>query len=1354
MKKKPSDKQKNAKYLDDRELDNILYGRVDPHIYAFSTQTVPNYLKVGDTSRPLEIRMNEWREKYPNLKQVYSKRAMVSDNIYFRDYSVHSYLENTLKKHRITKGDVEEKVYFSNEFFKDTNKKDVEKAIKDIHEKYQKKSTKYDYYETKTKSKTELEKEKKGPFKLRDNQKKVVENYKKAVKNGETNLLLYAVMRFGKSFTAMNCDNNARLIYIVSAKASDVRAEWKDTIKNIKNFKDFEFIDTEKLKSAGNRPLIKSILKDKRKKVAVFLTLQDLQGESIKKKHKEVFATKADLLIVDETHFGARAEKLGKVIHNNVESKRDKDDATIEEVDEAIKSLKAKITLHLSGTPYKILMSSEFNDQNIIGRVKFSDILAEKEKWEKDHFVMIESGVTNDDTKRLFEESDNPYFGFPEMIRFAFNPNESARKKMDELRLIGRTCHVSDLFQINKDGHFIYEKEVMELLQAIDGSKNDPNIFGFLNSDKIKTSKMCRHMIFVLPLRKSCDALESLIQKNQKKFKNLNNYQIVNIAGMNGWRKYKTPEIIKDTIEDYESKNQKTITLTVKRMMTGSTVKEWDTMVYLKSGSSPQEYDQAIYRIQNQYISQIPSQNGKSFIKQDNKPQTLLIDFEPDRMFELQAERIKATLDKDKRNNDELKKELKKELKFSKVLVINKNKIQEVSENDIMDEINEYAKKRSIVEEIDGIPISEELFNNSELRRIIEQQPTFEANGSLTISPNNPNNESTEMDIDDTNDDKEQNNSKEKTTTTTTDEKPDKRFDKQQKAYYLKILFYAFLTNDRVKSLSDVVNSLSKPDNLEKAHNIGLNKKGLELLRDSLSDTYHLDGRIENINRTIHDQKIRPDERIMTILKKFSRISPSEVITPSNICDEMVNNLKNAISKGNILDIASKAGEFALATYKVMKKKDISEKIIKNSIYSIPTSKLAYEFTKKMYEILKLNTDNIAKNFTAYDIIKEKPEDVKKILCQNRKFSEIEFDVKKVKKGGKQVKFNSIVGNPPYQGDNHFQIYPEFYLASKEIGENSILIFPAGWQEPKNSNNLSKLNKKEVKEDPQIVFINNIKDAFPNITGAKWTNIILWEKGSNNNLNGKQKVLTNGEYPQIIKLAITKKEVPMDRTLRSILEKVKNKEFISLCNIIFIQNNLNLEQVYADYPQVKSVIGSNGKDKRLEKDIFKKIPAFTEHKDRNSIHTIGTVKRKRTWKYIDKKYIEDKNTNLNNYKLIVSTAADKNFGGKLSEFIIGEPKDAYTRSFIGIGNFNSKNEVNNLAKYLKTKFARALLYTLKTTQMNNKDVWANIPMQDFANNNDINWSKPISVIDQRLYKKYNFSNDEIKFIEEKVAPME
>lgn len=65
-----------------------------------------------------------------------------------------------------------------------------------------------------------------------------------------------------------------------------------------------------------------------------------------------------------------------------------------------------------------------------------------------------------------------------------------------------------------------------------------------------------------------------------------------------------------------------------------------------------------------------------------------------------------------------------------------------------------------------------------------------------------------------------------------------------------------------------------------------------------------------------------------------------------------------------------------------------------------------------------------------------------------------------------------------------------------------------------------------------------------------------------------------------------------------------------------------------------------------------------------------------------------------------------------------------------------------------------MLGILKITQDNNRDTWRMIPMQDFSNSSDIDWSTSIAEIDKQLYKKYNLSNEEIDFIETKVKEME
>ena len=71
----------------------------------------------------------------------------------------------------------------------------------------------------------------------------------------------------------------------------------------------------------------------------------------------------------------------------------------------------------------------------------------------------------------------------------------------------------------------------------------------------------------------------------------------------------------------------------------------------------------------------------------------------------------------------------------------------------------------------------------------------------------------------------------------------------------------------------------------------------------------------------------------------------------------------------------------------------------------------------------------------------------------------------------------------------------------------------------------------------------------------------------------------------------------------------------------------------------------------------------------------------------------------------------------------------------------------------RVREAYPLLGTLKITHNNSSDVWKNIPLQNFTNKSNIDWSKSISEIDQQLYKNYNLSKDEIAFIEENVQPM-
>ena len=79
------------------------------------------------------------------------------------------------------------------------------------------------------------------------------------------------------------------------------------------------------------------------------------------------------------------------------------------------------------------------------------------------------------------------------------------------------------------------------------------------------------------------------------------------------------------------------------------------------------------------------------------------------------------------------------------------------------------------------------------------------------------------------------------------------------------------------------------------------------------------------------------------------------------------------------------------------------------------------------------------------------------------------------------------------------------------------------------------------------------------------------------------------------------------------------------------------------------------------------------------------------------------------------------------------PNTGNTETFLSIGAFADNTCAENALKYIKTRFARTLLSVLKTTQDITPEKFKYVPLQDFTENSDIDWSKPVSEIDQQLY---------------------
>ncbi len=179
-------------------------------------------------------------------------------------------------------------------------------------------------------------------------------------------------------------------------------------------------------------------------------------------------------------------------------------------------------------------------------------------------------------------------------------------------------------------------------------------------------------------------------------------------------------------------------------------------------------------------------------------------------------------------------------------------------------------------------------------------------------------------------------------------------------------------------------------------------------------------------------------------------------------------------------------------------------------------------------------------------------------------------------------------------------------------------------------------------------------------------------------------------------------------------------------------------------------------EKSVGSNIFDKLPEIflDSPLNGNYIRIYGRQNNARVYKWIKSEYVEQ-HPNLNKYKILIPKSNGSGaIGEVLSTPLIGEPLIGYTQTFISFGAFDNKEEAENLLKYIKTKFARTMLGTMKITQDNaTKEVWKNVPMQNFTSTSDIDWTKSIAEIDQQLYKKYGLSEEEIQFIESKVKEM-
>lgn len=1342
-------------------------------IYVFSMpyETHKGMLKVGEATLKTDIMPNELVPNCHTLNQAakaridsYTKTASMSYKLEytelalktefgysftFKDKDVHKVLMNS-GVHKVQPNGATGEEWFA------TDIETVKAAIKSV--KNGKSTLSSSDFVRETRQET---------IDFREEQINAIEKTLKTFKKDDE-MLWYAKMRFGKTLSALEVIRRSQYRRVIIATHRPVVDDgWSEDFKKIffpgnseheyhyeRKTKDSAYTFDEKT-DAENDLKIRKLDKDGTYFV-YFASVQDLRGSKIVggkfNKNNAVFALDWDLIIIDEAHEGTQTE-LG---------------------DNVVKALKKDHTkvLALSGTPFNLL--DKFGEDNVY---TWDYVMEQKKKTEWD----------------LTHQGDhNPYADLPKMHIFTYDLGEKLKKYVSD-EYDTKAFNFREFFRVwykgpngNRElpknaveGKFVHENDVNAFLNLMVREDTDS---GYPYSTQ-EYRDMFRHTLWMVPGVKEAQALSELL-RNHPVFKH---FGIANVAGKGD--RYEEEhsgdalELVRDTIKNYDH----SITLSCGKLTTGVTVKEW-TAVLMLSGSystAAAQYMQTIFRVQS-----AGTIDGKQ------KTDCYVFDFAPDRTLKVLTETVHLSR-KPGKSQQKRREAMTEFLNYCPVIAISGSKTRTYSVESMMEQIKQIYAERAVNSGFED----ESLYNDellkldeidaskfNELKDIIGASKASKKKKDVVVNGQGLTDEQVEHI-----DDPEPPTPPKDLTKEEQEERKKKKQAKEARKKAIDILRGVSIRMPLMIYGADVpieedidINrfvDIIDDESWKEFMPTGVSKKIFtEFTKYYDRDVFIAAGkRIRRLAAAAdRETPTRRVIQIAEIFRHFKNPDKETVLTPWRVVnmhmsetlggwcfyndkfEEDTQEKKHRLEEprfvdhgevteavfaknSKILEINSKTGLYPLyVAYSFYKQRmdGMSDddwtpeecqyfwnEVIRDNVYVICKTPMAKSITRRTlcgYSDVKCNAhyfDDLV------NMLKNKPEQFKKRVMKGSYW----------KKDVKEMKFDAVVGNPPYQEETDATrkppIYNYFYDMAFELAPIATLVTPARFLFDAGQTS-KEWNRKMLSDEhfKVIRYFENSKDVFDtvDIKGG----VAITYHDSNTNF-GAIDIFT--AYSE----------------LNEIISKVKHMCEPTMDTIISARGTYRTTNIFnADYPDAIERLGK-GTGNMLVSNFFEKVPeAIANETNEPCLRILCRVGGKRSICNILKKYIQP-NKFIDKYN-VASPEANSNgrFGERLTVGELLSPEEGATDTFISLGAFDTKFEALALQKYMKTKFFRALLGVKKVTQHCPPMVWEMIPCQEFSENSDIDWSKSIHEIDLLLYKKYGLSDEEIAFIESKVKPMD
>ena len=1153
-----------------------------------------------------------------------------------------------------------------------------------------------------------------NPIKFRPEQEKAIDMTIKQFKKSNQ-MLWNAKMRFGKTLSALEVvrqQDYTRTIILTHRPVVD-EGWFEDFNKIFYNRKDFHYGSRNKGELFGNLERLAT----KGEKYVYFASMQDLRGSDLVggkfEKNSDIFDAPWDFLIVDEAHEGTQTE-LGKSVVNELVKPHTK-------------------VLRLSGTPFNLL--DDYSENEIFTWDYVMEQKA-KEEWDSTHFG-----------------DPNPYESLPAINIYTYDLGNLMSDYVED----EKAFNFREFFRTKDDGTFAHEKDVIRFLDLL--CKDDKDSLYPYSRHEFR--KIFRHTLWVVPGVKAAKALSAQLKAHST----FSMFQVVNVAG-NGDEDEENAEALKmvnDAIGPDPDETW-TITLSCGRLTTGVSIKPW-TAVFMMAGSfstSAAQYMQTIFRVQTPFTC-----HGRM------KEQCYAFDFAPDRTLRVLAETAKVSA-KAGKQDDEDRKILGDFLNFCPIISIEGSQMKPYDVNKMMGQL-----KKAQIEKVVQCGFEDGALYNDELLKLTDVELRDFDDLKKTIGTTKAMAKTGDIDINNQGFTKEEYEEKERL-----EKKKKKDLTPEEQAWLeerkeksnqrksaisilrgisirMPLLIYgAELKNEDEEITINNFASLIDDKSWEEFMPKGVDKEKFEKFKKYYEpDVFREAGkRIREMARAADKFTIEERiERIATIFNTFRNPDKETVLTPWRVVNmhmsdclggwcfydeefkQMLTTPRYVIqdkvteevfrTDSHILEINSKSGLYPLyVAYNIYRcrveeakkkygevgigfSKNLWDATIEENILVVCKPPMAKSITKRTLAGFRDTKVNAQYYPNLIENISERPEAVVNTFRDGKHFWKINNNT--------NMKLDAIVGNPPYQvmdggaKSSAKPVYQHFVSLSKSIKPNFLsMIMPAKW-----FNGGKGLDdfRSDMLSDNRIArlydFIDG-HDCFPTVDIAGGICYFLW----NSIYKGKCHVTTqfNGN------------RVENDRELNS------GDVFIRHIEELSILDKIGCEKFFLSiYPRKPFGLSTDIKPTN-EGDIILRYPGGRGTFKSSLVTTNKDLIGK--WKVVTSYATAEHagETDKNGQKRIISTLE------------ILEPNVVCSETYLLVAVFDSKIEAENMLSYIKTRFVRALIAMITTTQHLARANFRFVPLQDF--------SKPWT--DAELYAKYKLTEEEISFIESMIKPME